>query len=289
MSEFLMSESASRWSAAACACSPCSPGIPRPWTTCCSTRRRRRRRWSSARSPKPGKCRISCSTTAATARSCSSGERRCGGKQNRVFASSMLVAGRNGTRVPVCCVEAGRWGCGSRKFASGSCSSPSIRHALQAGENARQARVWTTICERHRRLGIRSPTGNMSNALDVRREAAEEMRRSLPYAEGASGIAAALGGKIVGIDVFDQPVTMAKLWDRLVQGLVLDAAATPDTARLATASDVAVKLYALKNMSWQKVDSVGLGDSYRGSDDDVLATALVAGGGLIHLGASMPT
>jgi hypothetical protein len=129
----------------------------------------------------------------------------------------------------------------------------------------------------------------MSDALDVRREAVEEMRRSLPYAEGASGIAVALGGKVVGIDVFDQPATMAKLWDRLVQGLVLDVAATPDTACRASGSDVAVKLYGLKNMSWQKVDSVGLGDSYRGSDDDVLATALVAGGGLVHLGASIAT
>ena len=217
------------------------------------------------------------------------GEEARGGKQNRVFASSVLVAGRNGTRVPVCCVEAGRWGCGSRKFASGSCSSPSIRHALQAGENARQARVWTTICERHRRLGIRSPTGNMSDALDVRREAAEEMRRSLPYAEGALGIAVALGGKVVGIDVFDQPATMAKLWDRLVQGLVLDAAATPDTGRQTTASDVTVKLYALKNMMWQKTDPVGLGESYGGRSEDVLATALVADGGLVHLGVSIAT
>ena len=106
--------------------------------------------------------------------------------------------------------------------------------------------------------------GTCPTRLDVRREAVEEMRRSLPYAEGALGIAAGLGGKIVGIDVFDKPVTMAKLWDRLVQGLVLDAAATPDTARLASASDVAVKLYALKNMSWQQVDSVGLGEAYRG-------------------------
>ena len=110
-----------------------------------------------------------------------------------------------------------------------------------------------------------------------------------PYAEGALGIAVALGGKVVGIDLFDKAATMAKTWDRLVQGLVLDAAATPETTCRATASDVAVKLYALKNMRWRRLDPVfGLGEAYGGrSEDGVLATALVAGGGLVHLGASM--
>jgi hypothetical protein len=131
----------------------------------------------------------------------------------------------------------------------------------------------------------------MSDALDVRREAVEEMRRSLPYAEGASGIAVALGGKVVGIDLFDKPATMEKLWDRLVQGLVLDVAATPDTARRASGSDVAVKLYMIKNMRWRRLDPVfGSGEAYQGrSEDGVLATALVADGGLVHLGVSIAT
>ena len=52
---------------------------------------------------------------------------------------------------------------------------------------------------------------------------------------------------------------------------------------------MSVKLYMVKNMRWQQVDPVvGLGEAYRGrSDDDTLATALVAGGTLIHLGVSM--
>jgi hypothetical protein len=219
------------------------------------------------------------------------GEEVRGGKQDRVLCNSVLAAGVSRTRIPVACVEPGRWDCESPAFASGSCCPPSLRHVLQVGGNARQARVWATIHERHRRLGVRSPTGNMSDALGVLREAAEELRRGLPYAEGASGIAVALGGKVVGIDLFDKPATMAKTWDRLVQGLVLDAAATPDAARRASGSDVAVKLYMVKNMRWQRLDPVfGSGEAYQGrSEDGVLATALVAGGGLVHLGVSMST
>ena len=42
-------------------------------------------------------------------------------------------------------------------------------------------------------------------------------------------------------------------------------------------------------MRWQQVDSVGLGEAYRGrDDDDILASALVTGDTLIHLSVSMP-
>ena len=35
----------------------------------------------------------------------------------------------------------------------------------------------------------------------------------------------ALGGKVVSVDLFDKPATLAKLWDRLLQGIALDALA----------------------------------------------------------------
>ena len=216
------------------------------------------------------------------------GEEVLGGKQHRVLVSSVLVSGKSTTRLPVACVEPGRWDCDAREFTSGSCSPPSLRRVLKDEADYRQYRLWTTIRERHRRLGIRSPTGSMSDGTDALREAAEDLRRNLPYADGASGIAVALGGKIVGIDIFDKPSTLAKLWGRLVQGIALDALA--DSKCRASESDVAVKLYALRNMQWRQVEPVvGLGEAYRGrADDDILATALVMDGTLVHLGASMP-
>jgi hypothetical protein len=43
-------------------------------------------------------------------------------------------------------------------------------------------------------------------------------------------------------------------------------------------------------MRWQRLNPVGLGESYRGcGDEGILATAVVAGGGLVHLGVSMAT
>ncbi len=214
------------------------------------------------------------------------GEEVRGGKQNRILASSVLIAGRSRTRIPVACVERKRWDGSSPLLKSGSCCPPSLRHLLKEEANGRQSRIWATIRRQHRVTATRSATENMSDVLDVHRTAAENLRQGLRCPEGASGIAVTLGGKVVGIDIFDKPSTLAKLWDRLMQGIALDALA--DSNRRASGSDVAVKLYASRNMQWRQADTVGLGESYRAQDDGMLSTALVMDGTLIHLGVSMP-
>ncbi len=215
------------------------------------------------------------------------GEEVRGGKQNRILASSVLVGGRSRTRVPVACVERGRWD-DSRRFTAGSHCPPSLRHLLKEEANGRQSRIWATIRRKHRQLGVHSPTGNMSDALDVRQEAAENLRQGLRCPEDASGIVVAPSGRVVTIDLFDKPATLERLWDRLVQGVVLDAMELQDSKCQAEGNDVAVKLYMLKSVRWKRSGSVGLGEAYRGrSDGDILATALVAGDTLVHLSASM--
>jgi hypothetical protein len=97
-----------------------------------------------------------------------------------------------------------------------------------------------------------------------------------------------MNGRVVCLDVFDKPATLAKLWDRLTQGLALDALEHGDTACQAMGSGFSVAVY--KRMLWRKVAAVGLGETYRATGDDgILATAITMNGTLIHLSMSMPT
>jgi hypothetical protein len=217
------------------------------------------------------------------------GEEVRGGKQNRVFVSSVLAAGRSKTRIPVCCVERKRWEGSSPLLKAGSCCPPSVRFLLQEEADGRQSRIWAAIRRKHRATATHSATENMSDVLDVHRKAAEGLRQGLRYPEGASGIAIAFGGKVAGIDIFDKPATLAKLWDRLMRAVVLDALELRDSKCWVSGSDVSVKLYMVRNVRWQQADSVGLGEAYRArGEDDTLATALVMDGTLIHFGMSMP-
>jgi hypothetical protein len=226
------------------------------------------------------------------------GEEVKGAKQNRVLASSVLVAGRSRIRISVCCVQRGRWAySSSRQFSSGSCCPSTLRHILKQGDetvlgrNGCQEAVWQEIRRKHRATATRSDEENMSDTLEKHRETVENLRCKLRYPEGASGIAVTIGGKIVGIDLFDQPTTLAKLWDRLLQGVALDALESCDTERRADGNDISVKLYKMKAARWQKVEPVvGLGETYRARDnDDTLASALVLNNNVVHLSMSMPS
>jgi hypothetical protein len=61
------------------------------------------------------------------------GEELVGAKQNRILNTSLLIAAHTKSRIPVSCVEAGRWGYKSRRFGSGGTHSPSmLRRVLKA-------------------------------------------------------------------------------------------------------------------------------------------------------------
>ena len=165
------------------------------------------------------------------------GEVLRGAKQDRVLRSSVLAAGGSRTRIPVCCVERGRWEYAGRRFAPGSCCPPTMRLLLKqaaysagSGRFAAQASVWQAVRRNHRATATRSERENLSDTLDTHRDRAEDLRHRLPWPEGASGIAVALGGRLVSVDVFDKPETLARIWGRFVDGIVFDALAAPGTS-----------------------------------------------------------
>jgi hypothetical protein len=221
------------------------------------------------------------------------GEELRGAKQNRILRSSVLVAGRSRTRIPVTCIEKGRWRYESRKFRPGSCCPPSLRHLLKSGSpggGSNQSQIWAEIQQRHRRLGVQSPSANLSDALDTHRNAAEDLRHRIPFPMDASGIAVILDGKVVSVDIFGGPATLAKVWHRLVQGLVLDMLEAQDTGRQPCATSISARLYRLREKRWERINSVGLGEAYRAQNDEgELATALVVDGTLLHLSVSLRT
>ena len=162
------------------------------------------------------------------------GEELVGAKQNRILNTSVLVAARGKTKIPVSCVEAGRWGYKSRKFGSGGTHSPaklrrvlkaSVSYSLKAkrGYRSDQGGVWEEVARQQAALGASSGTSAMSDTFEAHRKRLDEFREKLHYVEGAVGAAVAVGGKVVTIDLFDKPTTCGRVWNRLLSGAILDA------------------------------------------------------------------
>jgi hypothetical protein len=223
------------------------------------------------------------------------GDELRGAKQNRAVVATVLIAAGSSEVVPVVCIERGRWSGSSSKVSSGLHLPPTMRRTVKEGSArskskgrrcADQRAVWTEIRRRHRSMGVSSWTDNLSDAVRNRRKRIDELRVRLPYVDGASGIAVALGNRVAALDLFDKPVTLKKVWDRLVLGLGLEL---PGADRQIGREDVLTQLYSVREMNFRAVPQVGLGKTYLCRDaGGVLGAALVVDDVPLHLSVSFP-
>ena len=225
------------------------------------------------------------------------GEELIGAKQNRVLNLSLLIAAHSKTPVPVSCVEQGRWGYRGRKFGSGGYSPSTVRHILKrsvaaslsakTGHRSDQSGVWREVARKQHALGTTSATSAMSDAFIAHEEKIRDYQEKLRPVEGAVGLAVAVGGKVVCLDLFDKPTTCQKVWDRLVSGYVLDALETPASDQKATTNAVADVVAKVGGLPWQPVETIGEGQDYRAEDTALAASALTLDEKLIHASVSL--
>ncbi len=207
------------------------------------------------------------------------GEELIGAKQNRVLNTSVLVAAHSKIKIPVSCVEQGRWHSNSSYFRSSGSHSPSkLRRALKAsvgksvkekrGHQSDQGEVWKQIACLHSAHAVESKTDAMSDAFESYADRITNYLDALPYVDRAIGMAVAIAGKIISVDLFDKPSTCEKVWRRMLSGLVFDALETDTTDGVVSVSDVEQLISAANELSWAQSDAVGEGDEYRAESED---------------------
>ena len=161
------------------------------------------------------------------------GEELIGAKQNRILNTSILLPPEAGVKIPVSCVERGRWRRTSRRFGSGGYSPARLR-ALKSKHVTRSLRergvaasdqgaVWDEVARCMSEAGTSSPTGAMHDAIHQRRASLEEYVHALEYPKGARGVVAAIDGNFAALDLLDRSETLERIWRRFVTGCALDA------------------------------------------------------------------
>lgn len=187
------------------------------------------------------------------------GQQLVGAKQNRMTGRSLLLPAKTDTRIPVSCMERGRWHRRSRGFrespdhappevrrrvreteARSVGSSPRRegsarrrsadrgqggREARRGGPRAAQSAVWSSIDELSARSGVRSDTGALDHLFDGRRDELESGARGFPRLAGQVGVVAAVDGRVVGMDLLGAAGLHARLHRRLVRGYLFEALA----------------------------------------------------------------
>jgi hypothetical protein len=222
------------------------------------------------------------------------GEELKGARQNRILNASLLAPGRSLTTIPVSCVEQGRWHYISRHLgSSGHHSSRRLRHILRKSVTSStefdqtygsdQGKLWREVARQSAALGTSSPTQAMSDTYGAFARRLAEFHERLKYVEGATGLAVALGKRVISVDLFDKAPTCRKIWNRLLTGMIMEALEPVADKEPAAVAEVDRLLVDLRAAPWQTAPAIGAGEGFRAKfADDRQATALVMNGTLVH-------
>lgn len=136
------------------------------------------------------------------------------------------------------------------------------------------------------RAGARSHTESLTDAYEQVHERLKAYRDNVSLPDEALGTVLALGGKVVGLEVFDTHETLAGLWDRLSEAYFFEAATNvEETNGTVTAQDAQRFLENVANSLVPVDDTVGAGTELEVQAEDVAGNALWHGGRVLHAAA----
>ena len=192
------------------------------------------------------------------------GQELVGAKQNRILNITVLVAAGASVRVPVSCVERGRWAHRGGFTSAGHVASPELRRtkasalaadALAVG--AAQQVVWQTVDHQLAARGVSSPTAASADGFAAGRERRSRSAGHFPLEAGQCGALVSIG-RAWCLDAVSRPGVFAALYPQLLAGYLYDALdATGKPA------DPEAVMAALSSAMVDTRPSAGLGDDLR--------------------------
>jgi hypothetical protein len=219
------------------------------------------------------------------------GEELVGAKQNRILNVSVLVDAKATLRIPVSCVEQGRWSRRSAAFTPGShVSHARLRRAKAEAQAAQplvrgiaQSEVWGELRETAMRMSVHSPTGASADLYRSREGELRAIEDAFPAVPGQCGALFGLGNDMC-VDLVSRPDAFARLWPKLRAGYLLDALERLDGKPTST-TDVAGFLTGVDSTLVTRQPSAGLGEDVRLRGDRAIGSGLELDGELIQLSA----
>lgn len=222
------------------------------------------------------------------------GEELVGAKQNRIVNLSILVAARQALRIPVSCVEAGRWARRSREFAAAGrahyasgrarkLAQVSCSMGATGSRQADQFDVWQGIDLKAQRLEASSETRAAAAMFERSQLRLEEFVERFGALPGQVGALFTINGIVAGLDLFDSQATWRRSARKLVQSYGLDAIDSIGGPTSDTTPRPKAFVSALKRAPRKSFQAIGLGEDVRIDGSTIIGGGLVAGGTVVHL------
>lgn len=223
------------------------------------------------------------------------GEILMGAKQNRVVNLTVLVAAKTSFKLPVSCVEQGRWHYRSRHFKPAAFAHPKLRDLkVKSAQRSRRFRgeatadqggVWNEVGEHLHALDTNSPTGDFVESIAASPVMVDRYRKRIELPEDACGFVAARDGEVVGLDLFDKPQTMRKMWRRIADAYFLEATRERSESRPVPKVTAEKFIQEVSDHLEAAQRQPDLGVEFEVTKEDLSGSALYYDGAVCHLSA----
>jgi len=218
-----------------------------------------------------------------------------GAKQDRVVNITIIVAANSQIILPVSCVEQGRWHHVSRNFDVAFSAPPRLRRdkvrSVQRNRSERaeaqsdQGEVWENVHAMLAMSACPSDTDSMADLYRARRDRLEDYRKQPALPEKAIGFVMASGNRILGVDLFDSPRTMSRVWPRVQEGYFIEALCDEDAEGKVTRKQAEEFLARLGENLQNNAEPIGEGTELFIDGKDVSGTGVWYQDRLCHLSA----
>ena len=214
------------------------------------------------------------------------GEHLSGAKQNRTVNLSLLVPADTTMEIPVSCVEQGRWAHTSEYFFSEGELHFNRGRRMRARDVARslktsnsrysdQGEVWDAIKEKERIMNSHSKTLSMSDMYQDNLAQLDEFTKTAEPSANQVGVVFAIGKRMLGFDLFDNPETLKKHLRKLIRSVAIDAIEEiDDRVERPSLDHVRDFLNSFIKLEIDRYPAIGLGTDIRAFNDNLTACAL---------------
>ena len=223
-----------------------------------------------------------------------------GAKQNRVLNTSVLLAPESKTKIPVSCVESGRWNYKSKNFQPTDYVAPanlrakkSVRVAFSLGASqghkSNQREVWDDVSSYSESLGVTSASSNLSDIFDDSNNPYQKFLDCFSHHPEANGLLFLVNKKPLALDAFNRTDIMQEYFPKLLKGVALDVYGMKSEAAEMTEAEASFKaldfIDTLELIERMEHPGVALGIEKRFNSETVSGFELNYNNQLVHLTA----
>jgi hypothetical protein len=212
--------------------------------------------------------------------------------------TTILIAGKTTTVIPVSCVEQGRWSYKSDKLYSEkrmmasklrASKADQVKFSLQRSGKFRsnQGEIWNGVQELASNLAAESPSMAMSEIYKKEAPSIEKYVKHFDLTDSQVGAVFIINGKVAGMDCFGKPETFTKVFEKLVESYALDAidslGKNNDKTKKGTKGSAGKFIEASSECRAEIHQSVGLGTDCRLDSDKSTGFALAHDKQVLHM------